>query len=469
MIRLKINHGGFSLIEVIIMIVVLGIVAAVAVQSLPTSLENRRQLETEREMEMLAYAITGNPAIAHNGARSDFGYVGDIGAFPTNLQALYQNTSGYSTWQGPYLPPGFVQDSIGFKFDEWGQAYAYSGGLTITSTGSGSTITKKVADASADYLLNTFSGAVRDANDSVPGLTYMDSISVIMNVPDGAGGTTPKTADPDSSGTFTLNSLPVGNHPLRIIYMPTADTVLHYLTILPRHKSSRDYKFASAYFVSASGASDTVKFMEFTEAKLASNGSSITIPTPSGTTENDLLIAAVVTDGNKVSQLTPPGGEGWTEINISQQLGAVTLGVWWKLAEAGESSNHQFSWGGGDQQAYAWIMRFTGHNITSPINVTATNSGSSTAPTCPAVNTTVGHALILRIGGFDDDDITVDSPGLAGHTTITMDKSNTGSNGCSGGAGYKDQAAAGSSGTADFALTSLEQWLTITIAIAPGP
>ncbi len=102
------DNRGFSLIELVVIIVALGIVAAVAVKSMPGLIEDKRRLETEREMETLAEAIVGDPGLSQNGCRSDFGYVGDIGAFPPNLQALVQNPGGYSSWHGPYLPPGFI-------------------------------------------------------------------------------------------------------------------------------------------------------------------------------------------------------------------------------------------------------------------------------------------------------------------------------------------------------------------------
>jgi hypothetical protein len=163
-----------------------------------------------------------------------------------------------------------------------------------------------------------------------------------------------------------------------------------------------------------------LRYLEFTEAKTGSNVTSITIPTPT-TNEGDLLIAAVATDGGTSSSLAPPGGEGWTEIDIGDYSGEVTLGAWWKLADASESTSHQFTWSGG-QHAYGWIMCFTGHDPSDPINDHSTSGESSSTPTSPAVTTTVSDCIILRLGAFDDDDITVDDPGLSGHTSITMDK-----------------------------------------------
>ena len=168
--------------------------------------------------------------------------------------------------------------------------------------------------------------------------------------------------------------------------------------------------------------SNHLRYTELTEAKATSDTTSITISTPSGISEDDLLIVAVVTDGATSSSLSPPVGEGWTEIDVGDYSSEVTLGVWWKLADPSESSTHEFTWSG-DEQAYAWMMQFTGHNPDNPIKGWAANEESSINPISPAVITTVDNCIILRLGVFDDDDITLNNPGLSGHTAITMDTS----------------------------------------------
>jgi hypothetical protein len=104
--------------------------------------------------------------------------------------------------------------------------------------------------------------------------------------------------------------------------------------------------------------------------------------------------------------------------------GEVTLGAWWKLADASESASHQFTWTG-NRQAYGWIMHFTGHDSGDPINNFETGNDTDDAPTSPLVNTDAGNCMILRLGAFDGGDITVGYPGLSvgGHTAITMDRS----------------------------------------------
>ena len=164
--------------------------------------------------------------------------------------------------------------------------------------------------------------------------------------------------------------------------------------------------------------------------------------------------------------MTAPAG--WTLINHQVNSKTVTMDVLWKIASASEPASYDFSWAK-SEEAYAWVMRFTGHNSAAPIHTDANDKGSSASPPSPSVTTTVDNALILRIGGFDDDDITTGVPGLTGHTVITMGDSGDGNLTASGGAGYVLQPAAGSSGSSSFALTASENYITVTIAIAPAP
>jgi hypothetical protein len=217
----------------------------------------------------------------------------------------------------------------------------------------------------------------------------------------------------------------------------------------------------------SSSSVGTVTYQGFTEGKTPSDDTSVTILTPAGTSEGDLLIAAVVTDGRTHTSLSPPSGEGWTTIDIDRRGSAVTMGVWWKLAGAAEPPSHEFTWSG-DQEAYGWIMRFTGHDPTDPINASRSRGGTSSWPECRSVTTTVANTMIVRVGGFDDDDIRPDNPGLSGHTAITMDESSSGGGTCSGGAGYEQQEEIGSSGSAWFSLRRNEEYRTVTIAIAPA-
>jgi hypothetical protein len=155
-----------------------------------------------------------------------------------------------------------------------------------------------------------------------------------------------------------------------------------------------------------------VVYEGFTEAKRAFDANSLTVSTPAGVGEGDLLIAAISVDSDRSISLSPPGGEGWTEIRLDANAGTMTFGVWWKIADASEPASHQWTWGSFGQQAYGWMMRFTGHDPADPIDASASSSGTSSSPVAPSVTTTVADALILRLGGFDDNDVIIDSPGL---------------------------------------------------------
>ncbi|MEE9441915.1 MAG: prepilin-type N-terminal cleavage/methylation domain-containing protein [candidate division Zixibacteria bacterium] len=246
--RINFKQTGFTLIEVLMVVIVIGIVAAVAIQSMTVSVDDARRAATMREIEMLADAIVGNSEISQNGHRSDFGYVGDIGAFPPNLQALYENPGGYATWNGPYISPGFIQDSLGFKFDEWGDAYIYGSGVSISSSGNGNPINKRIARAISDYLLNSFTGYINDDSGDDPDSALTNSVEILITIPNGVGGTVTKLYYPDTTGTFVLDSLPVGTHQLRIIYSPVSDTLIKFITIFPRHKTPQSFRFSANYF-----------------------------------------------------------------------------------------------------------------------------------------------------------------------------------------------------------------------------
>lgn len=224
--------------------------SGIAMQSMNVVLDDSRRAQTERELELLSNAIVGNPAIAIDGARSDFGYVGDVGAFPSNLNALYTDPGGLPTWSGPYFQNAHLEDTISYRLDAWGQPYSYSGGLTISSPGGGSTITKKLADATNDYLVNTVIGTVKDKADSLPGTVKRDSVDVKVTFPKGSSGMVTRTKTPSATGVFTMDSVPVGKHLWTFIYKPANDTFKTYYTVLPRHKNNPALtaKFSSAYF-----------------------------------------------------------------------------------------------------------------------------------------------------------------------------------------------------------------------------
>lgn len=121
-------------------IIVLGIVAAIAIPRMGGVSEDSKISATKSEMVILKKAIVGDPAITAGGRYIDVGFQGDIGQPPTSLSDLGRkpdslplyNRLTRTGWNGPYV------DTSGEEYlkDAWGVDYIYDmASRTITSIG----------------------------------------------------------------------------------------------------------------------------------------------------------------------------------------------------------------------------------------------------------------------------------------------------------------------------------------------
>ncbi|MDH3890254.1 MAG: prepilin-type N-terminal cleavage/methylation domain-containing protein [candidate division Zixibacteria bacterium] len=249
------NRSGFTLIEVIIVVVIGAILASVALRSAITLSDTAKVEETKQELQALAFSMVGNPALANNSVRSDFGYVGDVGALPPDLDALKSNPGGYSTWNGPYIVDEFTQKVDDYKTDAWGVNYDYAG-VNITSSGSGSDIVRTLGKSVNDFTFNQVRGVVSDRDGTPPGPTYMDSVEVTLTIPNGTGGMVGKVSTVDVGGYFSFDSVPVGNHDIQIVYMPNDDSLTRFVSVLPASSPYGEYGLPSdVWAVSGAGGS----------------------------------------------------------------------------------------------------------------------------------------------------------------------------------------------------------------------
>ena len=78
----KTNVSGFTLVELVIIIVILGIVAAVAVPKFGTLTENSKITATKDEITRLKTAIIGDSRVVSGGEYVNRGFEGDVGHAP---------------------------------------------------------------------------------------------------------------------------------------------------------------------------------------------------------------------------------------------------------------------------------------------------------------------------------------------------------------------------------------------------
>lgn len=102
------RQAGFTLLELLIVVIILGLLAALVGPRLFGTLDKAKKQVAKTQIELLS------------GALDQFRL--DVGRYPTTdegLEALVKPPEGMERWNGPYLEKGVPKDP-------WGHAYVYT-------------------------------------------------------------------------------------------------------------------------------------------------------------------------------------------------------------------------------------------------------------------------------------------------------------------------------------------------------
>jgi len=102
------KRGGFTLLELLIVMIIIGLLAALIGPKMIGRVGESRQTVAKQQIESLATALEM--------------YKLDTARYPTQqmgLQALVEQPEGVDNWKGPYLKKRFVPK------DPWGNEYVY--------------------------------------------------------------------------------------------------------------------------------------------------------------------------------------------------------------------------------------------------------------------------------------------------------------------------------------------------------
>ena len=105
--RIRLGEQGFTLIEIMIVVIIIGLLAALVGPKLFGKLSMAKQKSAKAQIELFGTALDA--------------FRLDTGRYPTTeegLKAFREKPSGVEKWQGPYLPKEI-------PLDPWGKSYVY--------------------------------------------------------------------------------------------------------------------------------------------------------------------------------------------------------------------------------------------------------------------------------------------------------------------------------------------------------
>src|SRR3989338_4807187 len=221
------SRRGFTLVEVIVILVVLSILAAMAVPVALRIFERTAEDTTLEEMDNVKKALLGNPQKLQTSFRNDFGLLGDIGCLPSVAfggldrlltQGSYPGWNFNSTqqagagWKGPYITGTPGED---FKKDQLGNDYVYTpvaGACPLTATLASNGpdgLPSTADDITVTIVANDTTATIRGTVKNTSG-TGLAGVPVELYYPDNGTLATVTVPGTDANGNYSFSSVPFG-------------------------------------------------------------------------------------------------------------------------------------------------------------------------------------------------------------------------------------------------------------------
>ena len=222
------NQKGFTMIEVLMVVLIITIMAVVSITVLPDTINESRFNKTLEKLNQIRNAMIGNPEIREGTTRTSFGYLGDVGAIPTtisNLLTLPGGVTAYSVsasarygigWNGPYLTG--VNTASSFTTDGWGTTIVYTPGAsppTLISLGADAAVGAVAAGVFDQDITVTLPTELTTA--AVSGFIcqskgpFTATAEVELNIPSaGALSQSVDSVIPADNGQFSFAAVPMG-------------------------------------------------------------------------------------------------------------------------------------------------------------------------------------------------------------------------------------------------------------------
>jgi general secretion pathway protein G len=231
------SAAGFTLIEMVVVLAVIGILAASVTPAMVQRVLDARIAATAAEAQALHEAIVGD------GSDTRFGFVGDIGRMPNSFAELVQRGSlpayGTSTtrsvgmgWRGPYVNIGATPAD--YAVDAFGRPYTGASSGQVRSAGpdgAANTGDDIVYPPSVPVVSGTVTVTVRTVTGRK---TVVDPAGYRVELYYAQNGGEADVSD--SSAPFTFTNVPMGMHAIRVLKSanPNSGTVVSQDTVVVR-------------------------------------------------------------------------------------------------------------------------------------------------------------------------------------------------------------------------------------------